>query len=104
MTRARFNCLRMTGLPAASMPWTWNTDFAMSRPITVTVFMWLPPNRGCLIGNHFLGASAPVEGATASQPDLDRLGRMARLSYGKSLSLPRIQPTMYQPPLFREEH
>jgi hypothetical protein len=23
--------------------------------------MWLPPNRGHLIGNHFLGASAPVE-------------------------------------------
>jgi hypothetical protein len=43
------------------MPWTWNTDFAMSRPIAVTVFMWLPPNRGRPIGGHFLGASAPVE-------------------------------------------
>src|SRR5271166_564991 len=33
----------------------------MSRPIAVTVFMWLPPNRGHPIGGHFLGASAPVE-------------------------------------------
>jgi len=63
MTRARFNCLRITALPAASMPWTWKTDFAMSSPINVTVFMWLPPNRGHLISNHFPGASAPVEGA-----------------------------------------
>ena len=31
-----------------------------SRPIVVTVFMWHPPNRGHLIGNHF---SASVEEA-----------------------------------------
>ena len=45
---------------------TWKTDFAMSRPMVVTVFMWLPPNCGHLIGNRFVGASAPVEGAVHS--------------------------------------
>ena len=34
--------------------------------MVVTVFIWLPPNRGRLIGNRFVGASAPVEGAVHS--------------------------------------
>src|SRR5476651_1037049 len=29
----------MITLSAASMPWTWNTDLAISRPIVVTVCM-----------------------------------------------------------------
>src|SRR5262245_35785818 len=30
----------MITLPAASMPWTWKTDFAMSRPIVVIACMF----------------------------------------------------------------
>src|SRR5262245_12154823 len=39
----------MTTWPAASMPCTWNTDFAISRPIVateLTFFMLAPPNHG----------------------------------------------------------
>src|SRR6185437_348437 len=35
----RFSCRRTTP-PAASTPWTWKTDFAMSRPIVVIVCMF----------------------------------------------------------------
>src|SRR5204863_1753280 len=41
----------MTTWPSASTPWTWKTDFAMSRPIVVTVCMdsssesWEPQQR-----------------------------------------------------------
>ena len=28
---------RISTFPAASTPWTWNTDFAMSRPIVLTI-------------------------------------------------------------------
>ena len=43
--------LTMTAWPSASTPWTWKTDFAMSRPIVVTVCMgsssesWEPQQR-----------------------------------------------------------
>src|SRR5271165_5258209 len=50
-TVRRFNCRRITTWPAAPTPWTWKTDFAMSRPIVVTVCMnsssesWEPQQR-----------------------------------------------------------
>jgi hypothetical protein len=56
--------LRTVSWPSVSMPWTWNTDFPMSRPIAVTFLIWLPPNRGYIIGNRILGASAPAEEAS----------------------------------------
>src|SRR5437879_1455774 len=61
-------------LPSASTPWTWNTDFAISRPIVVTACMvgssesWSPHR------DHFLGAYAPVEEpSTASKADIHKL-------------------------------
>src|SRR5450759_3179883 len=38
-TYRRFNCRRMITLSSASMPWTWNTDLAISRPIVVIACM-----------------------------------------------------------------
>ena len=39
-TRERRSCFRTMTLPVASMPWTWNTFFAISRRMVVTAFMW----------------------------------------------------------------
>jgi hypothetical protein len=69
ITRPRFNCWRTTTWPAASMPCTWKTDFAMSRPKVVIVLcdlMLAPPNQGDLIGHPLHGALAPAEGAVHS--------------------------------------
>src|SRR3954463_9811579 len=43
-TRPRESFLRTTTVPVASIPWTWNTDFAMSNPTVATrSMMALPP-------------------------------------------------------------
>ena len=51
-TVRRFNWRRISTWSAASTPWTWKTDFAMSRPIVVTVCMGSPPNSRCISSNH----------------------------------------------------
>src|ERR1700681_3387274 len=41
-TWLRRSCLRTTTFSAASMPWTWNTFLAISKPIVV-ICMWTAP-------------------------------------------------------------
>ena len=53
-------------LAAASTPWTWKTDLAMSRPIVVTVCMVAPLNRGSLNSAHIHGTHVPGGGAVHS--------------------------------------
>src|SRR5438046_2159198 len=42
----------MITLPSASTPWTWKTDFAMSRPIVVTACMAQSSESGHPLGDH----------------------------------------------------
>ena len=54
----RFNWRRMTTWPAASTPWTWKTDLAMSRPIVVTVCMDSSSDRGIRNNPHSMALRA----------------------------------------------
>src|SRR5580704_15327178 len=47
-TLARLTRLRITTAPSTSTPWTWNTDFAISRPIVLTSPMDGSPHSGSL--------------------------------------------------------
>src|SRR5664280_3257559 len=51
----------MTTWPAASTPWTWNTDLAISRPIVVIVCMFGSSKWWGLNSTHIHGTHVPVE-------------------------------------------
>src|SRR5664280_2416726 len=60
----------MTTWPAASTPWTWNTDLAISRPIVVIVCMFGSSKWWGLNSTHIHGTHVPVEEpSTASIAD-----------------------------------
>ena len=57
----------------ASTPWTWKTDFAMSRPIVVTVCMTGSSELWEFSSTHFRGTRVPVEEpSTASKADFSQ--------------------------------
>jgi hypothetical protein len=69
---ARFNWRRMSTWPAASTPWTWKTDLAMSRPIVVTTCMSGSCESWGLNSTHIHGTHVPVEEpSTASKADIE---------------------------------
>src|ERR1017187_5072869 len=69
-TYRRFNCRRVTTCPCASMPWTWNSDLAISRPIVVIVCMLGFSKLWGLNSTHIHGTHVPVEEpSTASLAD-----------------------------------
>src|SRR5262245_38593263 len=51
MTWPRRSCLLTTTVSAASMPWTWNTFLAISKPIVV-ICMWRAPLSDSSDDNH----------------------------------------------------
>ena len=70
-TYRRFNCRRMATCPCASMPWTWNSDLAISRPIVVIVCMLASSKLWGLNSTHIHGTHVPVEEpSTASEADI----------------------------------
>jgi hypothetical protein len=64
----------MTAWPAASTPWTWKTDLAMSRPIVVIVCMFGSSKSWGLNSTHFFGTYVPVE-----EPSTASIGYIAAL-------------------------
>src|SRR5262249_44935714 len=54
--------LRITTAPAPSTPCTWNTDFAISRPIVLTSPMDGSPQCGLLRQNHPMALLMPQSG------------------------------------------
>src|SRR5258708_21306269 len=65
-TFARLTRLRITTAPATSTPCTWNTDFAISRPIVLTSPMDGSPQRGLLQRNHPMALRCRRVGAVHS--------------------------------------
>src|SRR5262249_33985075 len=63
---ARLTRLRITTAPAPSTPCTWNTDFAISRPIVITSPMDGSPQCGAPYRNHFMALRCRRVGAVHS--------------------------------------
>ena len=73
-TARRFNWRRMSTWPAASTPWTWKIDFAMSRPIVVTACMSVDAEAQALADatiSHFTSQLGAVDKAIALTIDND---------------------------------
>src|SRR5664279_499185 len=72
----------MTTWPAASTPWTWNTDLAISRPIVVIVCMFGSSKWWGLNSTHIHGTHVPVEEpSTASKVDIAQTDKNERGRY-----------------------
>src|ERR1700757_4619848 len=65
-TFARLTRLRITTVPSTSTPWTWNADFAISRPIVLTSPMDGSPQCGLLSRNHPMALRCRRVGAVHS--------------------------------------
>src|SRR5262245_57351276 len=63
---ARLTRLRITTAPSPSTPCTWNTDFAISRPIVITSPMDGSPQSGSLQRNHPMALRCRRVGAVHS--------------------------------------
>src|SRR5262249_44649553 len=89
--------LRITTAPAPSTPCTWNTDFAISRPIVLTSPMDGSPQCGLLRQNHPMALLMPQSGRrpqhhkqtftsqkvmSALPPKADMCGALAHVCFG----------------------
>jgi hypothetical protein len=81
---ARLTRLRITTAPVSSTPWTWNTDFAISRPIVLTSPMDGSPQSGLLQRNHPMALRCRRVGAVHSIKNGSQAARMTYPVYSQN--------------------
>src|SRR3712207_4067113 len=81
-TRTRESFRRTTTVPVASIPWTWNTDFAMSNPTVATRSMMpLPPAQPAITtaggrrAVHDIKSGPAAFGVDIANADVQLVGR-----------------------------